>query len=92
MSCSVRRVAGSASLAFQQLTKDTDAAVPTRRAQASLEVAVDREGAADEAHRRRAGAELVDRRLAGRHDHRVVAQSEIVVGGEDDDLAAAFHP
>ena len=34
-SCSVRSVPGTASLAFQQLTKLSDAGVPTSRAQAS---------------------------------------------------------
>jgi hypothetical protein len=35
MSCSPRRVPGTASFAFQQLTKLREAAVPTRRAQAA---------------------------------------------------------
>ena len=92
MSCSPSRVAGTASLAFQQLTKLSDAAVPTRRAQAASSVAVHRERAADEPHRRGAGAEAVECRLPGRDHRRLVAQAEVVVGGEDDDLAAPLHP
>jgi len=59
--------------------------------QMSAEVAMDREGPADEPDRRGAGAEAVERRLPGGNHAGLVGKPEVVVGGEDDDLAPALH-
>src|SRR5256885_5873360 len=56
-----------------------------------LELAVNRERAADEAHGARPGPELVEGAFARGDDLRRVAQTEVVVGGEDHDLAAPLH-
>ncbi len=53
---------------------------------------MDREGAADESHRRRAGAEPVQGLLAGRDHLGLVGEPEVVVGGEDHDVAPTLHP
>ena len=56
-----------------------------------LELAMYRERAADEAHRSGAGAPALERVLAGLHDLGDGTQAEVVVGGEDDDVAASLH-
>src|ERR1700694_176599 len=56
-----------------------------------LEVAVDGECPADEAHGAGAGAPAVERILPGLHDRGDVAQAEVVVRREDQDFAASFH-
>ena len=56
-----------------------------------LELAMHGERPADEAHRRGAGAPVIERVLAGLHDFGDGTEAEVVVGGEDDDFAASFH-
>jgi len=57
-----------------------------------FELAVNGEGAADEAHGAGSGPELVQGALAAGDHLRLVAESQIVVGRENHDLAAPFHP
>ena len=52
---------------------------------------MDRERAADEAHARRARAELLQPVDARLDDRGLVAQAEVVVRREDQHLAAPFH-
>ena len=83
-------VAVSPSFAFHADTKLSDDSVPTNR-RSLLELAMDRERAADEAHARRARAvalQSVDPRL---DDRRLVAQPEVVVRRQDQHFAAPFH-
>jgi hypothetical protein len=47
---------------------------------------------ADEPHRGGSGAEAIERRLARRHDLGLLGETQIVVGRQNDDVAAAFHP
>src|SRR5690606_31466813 len=56
-----------------------------------LELAVDGAGAADESHRGRSRTEAVEPFLPGGNHLRVIGESEVVVGGKDEDLAAPFH-
>src|SRR6059036_503078 len=57
-----------------------------------LELAMHGERPANEAHRRGAGAPALERVPARLHDVGDGTQAEVVVGGEDDDFAASFHP
>ena len=57
-----------------------------------LEHPVDGVRAADEPHRGGAGAPAPERRLPGCHHLGLVAQAEVIVRREDDDLAPALHP
>src|SRR5205814_9823360 len=58
----------------------------------SLELPVNREGAANEPDRAGAGAELVERPLPGGDHLGLVAQAQVVVRGKDHHLAASLHP
>ena len=66
---------GTASLAFQALTKLSEAGGADQPGAGGLERAVHGEGAADEPHRGGAGAEAVERGLARRDHLGLVAQS-----------------
>src|SRR5262249_22176276 len=65
---------------------------PDQAGAGRFEGAVHRERAADEAHRRRARPPAIQRGLARRDDLALAAQAEVVVRGEDDDLAPTLHP
>ena len=69
----------------------SDARGPDQPGAGGLQRPVDGEGAADESDRGGAGAVVVERGLAGRDHLGLVAQAEVVVRGEDDDLAPALH-
>ena len=56
-----------------------------------FQLTVDGERPANEAHRPRAGAEPVEGALAGRDHLGDVAEAEVVVRGQDHDLATPFH-
>ena len=84
-------VAVSPSFAFHAETYDSDASVPDEPRERRLELAVDRERAADEADARRAGAEAAQPLDARLDDRRLVAEPEVVVRREDEHLAAPFH-
>jgi hypothetical protein len=56
-----------------------------------LELAMDREGSADEPHARRPRAELVQAVDARLHDTRFIGQAEVIVGREDEHIAPSFH-
>src|SRR5436305_7696177 len=56
-----------------------------------LELAVNRERAADETHAACSRAELVEPLYACAHNFRLIAKSEIVVRGKNQHFAATFH-
>ena len=65
--------------------------VPMNCGDGPLELLVEVQGAADEAHRSHAEAALVERLLGGGDDLRIVREAEVVVGAEVDDLTLR-HP
>ncbi len=66
--------------------------VPEECRQALLQLAVDRLGAADEAHRGHPEAPPVERLVRGGDDRGMAGQAEVVVGAEVDHLTEALDP
>ncbi len=63
------------------------------RADAGLQFLVDGLGAADEADRRHAVAEVVERLVRGRDDLRMIGEAQVIIGAEVQYvLAGAVHP
>src|SRR3954468_15393989 len=90
-SWSVRSVAGTASLAFQALTKLRDDAVPTNRAHAASRVRWMVKVPQEDPTQSRPRPEAVQRFPSCSQSYRLIRQAEIVVGGQDDDFPPTLH-